>query len=409
MIKEKRSVLIVATMDTKGKEALFLADCFKEAGVPVLTIDAGIMGESPFEATVDREEVARSGGMALERVRKLEQEGEALAVMTKGAAVCARKLYREGKVHGIIGIGGSMGTTLGTGVMRAFPVGFPKIMISTMASRNTRFFVGTKDIMMIHSVCDLSGINRITARVLRNGALAMAGMIKGAGKVPAAGRPAVVLSTLGTTEHCAQALRKSLEKSGKEVIVFHTVGSGGEAMEEFIRDEQVEAVIDLSLHELIDHRFGGDYDAGPLRGSAALTMGLPTIIVPGNVDFLVTGPLKSARQRFPRRRYHIHNAAITTIRTKKEEVAEIARLLVKFCNKAKGPVAVLVPSGGFSVWDRTGGPFYDPKAVKIFTEIMEKKLSPGIPLRVLPYNINDPGFADTVHETLEKLLSASRS
>lgn len=408
MIKEKRSVLVVATMDTKGKEALFLMDCFKETGVPVLTLDAGIMGESPFETTVGRKEVARAGGMALEQVRKLEQEGEALAVMINGAVVCAQRLYRENKIHGIIGIGGSMGTTLGTGVMRGFPVGFPKVMISTMASRNTRFFVGTKDIIMVHSVCDLSGINRITAKVLRNGALAMAGMIKGAGKICTPGKPAVVLSTLGTTEHCAQALRKSLEKSGREVIVFHTVGSGGEAMEGFIRDEQVEAVIDLSLHELIDHRFGGDYDAGPLRGLAAFTRGVPAIIVPGNIDFLVTGPLKSARQRFPRRRYHIHNAAITTIRTRKEEVAAIARLLVKFCNKAKGPAAVLVPSGGFSVWDRIGGPFYDPRAVKVFIEIMEKKLSPKIPLRVLPYNINDPDFAVAVHETLENLLSASR-
>jgi len=382
-------------------------DCFKEAGVPVLTLDAGIMGKSPFETTVGRKEVARSGGMALEQVRKLEQEGEALAVMINGAVTCARRLYRERKIHGIIGIGGSMGTTLGTGVMRDFPIGFPKVMISTMASRNTRFFVGTKDIMMIHSVCDLWGINRITAKVLRNGALAMAGMVKGAGKIYTTGKPAVVLSTLGTTEYCAQALRKSLEKSGKEVIVFHTVGSGGEAMEGFIRDEQVEAVIDLSLHELIDHCFGGDYDAGPLRGSAALTKGVPTIIVPGNVDFLVTGPLKNARQRFPRRRYHIHNAAITTIRTRKEEVAAIARSLVKICNKTKGPIAVLVPSGGFSVWDRIGGPFYDPKAIKTFIEIMEKKLSPKIQLHVLPHNINDPGFAVAVHETLEKLLSAS--
>ena len=408
-MKRKGSALVVATMDTKGKEVLFLMDSFKEAGVPVLTLDAGIMGRSPFEADVGRKEVARSGGMALEQVRKLGQEGKSLAVMIKGAISCALKLYNEGKIHGIIGIGGSMGTTLGTGVMRAFPVGFPKVMISTMASRNTRSFVGTKDIMMIHSVCDLSGINRITSQVLRNGAFAMAGMLKDNGKAFTASKPVVVLSTLGTTEHCAQALRKNLEKIGKEVIVFHTVGSGGEAMEGFIRDEQVEAVIDLSLHELIDHYFGGDYDSGPLRGSAALAKGVPTIIVPGNIDFLVTGPLKNARQRFPRRRYHIHNSAITTIRTRKEEVAAIANLLVKFCNKANGPTAVLVPSGGFSVWDQIDGPFYDPKAVKAFTEIMEKKLSKKTLLRVIPYNINDPGFAVTVHETLGKLLAAQGS
>lgn len=404
-MKTKKSVLIVATMDTKGREVLFLLECFKKAGTPVLTLDAGIKGESPFKTTIGRDEVARMGGMTLAKVRDLGHEGKAISVMIDGAVKCSQKLYKAGKIHGIISLGGSMGTTLGTGVMRTFPIGFPKVMISTMASRNTRPFVGTKDIIMIHSVCDLSGMNRITRKVLRNGAFAMSGMLKGISEISMPDKTLVVLSTLGTTEICAQAVRSSLESRGMEVVVFHTVGSGGEAMEDFIMNEDVAAVVDLSLHELADHNFGGDYDAGSTRGSAALRKGVPAILVPGNIDFLVTGPLKNALQRFPRRRYHVHNSAITTIRTKKEEVGTIAGILAKFCNKAKGPLTVLIPSGGFSVWDKIDGPFYDPKAIKLFIETMKLKLSPKVPLKVLPYNINDPEFALAINETLEKLLS----
>ena len=257
------TVLMIATMDTKGKEVLYLLSCFKELGIPVLTLDAGIMGESPFPVTIDREKVALAGGMTLSEVRALGHEGKALAVMITGAMRCAKDLYQRGEIKGMLGLGGSMGTTLGTGVMRAFPIGFPKVMISSMASRNTRAFVGTKDILMLHSVCDLSGINRMTQKILRNGALALAGMVKESPDFSLAIKPLIVLSTLGTIETCAVNVRKVLESKGMEVVVFHTVGSGGEAMEEMIREEEVEAVVDLSLNELVNHLAGGDYDAGP--------------------------------------------------------------------------------------------------------------------------------------------------
>jgi len=394
------AVLIVATMDTKGREVLYLEECFRESGIPFLSLDAGIMGTSPLPATVEREEVATAGGMTLTEVQGLGSEGESLAVMTAGAARCAKDLYRQGKIKGIIGIGGSMGTTLGTGVMRAFPVGFPKVMLTTMASRNTRSFVGTKDILMLHSICDLSGINRITEKIIRNGALAMAGMVKGAVSFPVRVNPPVVLSTLGTTETCAQIVKKELENRGKEVIVFHTVGSGGEAMEEFVRDEDVEALIDLSLHELADHYFGGDYDAGADRGLAALKKGVPTIFVPGNTDFLVTGPLNAAKKRFPGRPYHIHNAAITTVRTKKNEVRSIAKRLTEYFAEAKGPVSVVVPMKGFSAWDKEGGPFYDADAVNIFVKTIQGKLPPHVQLHLLPCHINDPEFARALLDVL---------
>ena len=398
------SVLIVATMDTKGKEVLYIQSCFKEFGIPVLILDAGIMEKSPFPVTIPREQVALSGGMTLSEVQALGHEGKALAVMMAGAVRCARDLYQQGRIHGIIGLGGSMGTTLGSGVMRAFPIGFPKVMISTMASRNTRTFVGTKDILMLYSVCDLSGINRITRKILRNGAFALAGMVRDSPDDVPPMKPLIVLSTLGTTETCAVRVRENLEKSGKEVVVFHTVGSGGEAMEEMIAEEEVEAVVDLSLHELADHLFGGDYDAGPDRGSTALKKGIPTILVPGNTDFLVAGPLKVAEQRFPKRIYHVHNEAITVIRTNQREVEAIALTLAQRCNEARGPLAIIVPLGGFSAFDRQGGPFWNPEASKLFTETLKKNLQSRIQLHLLPNHINDPEFSEFLLKALDHLL-----
>ena len=200
-MESSSAVLIVATLDTKGDEVLYLEGLFKKLGIPILTVDAGIMGESPFPASISREEVALAGGMSLSEVRSIGHEGRAMAVMIAGAIQRAKDLYRGGKIKGILGLGGSMGTTLGTSVMRAFPIGFPKVMISTMASRNTRAFVGPKDILMLHSVCDLAGINRITEKVLRNGALAIAGMVREPLDSPLPPKPLVALSTLGTTEN----------------------------------------------------------------------------------------------------------------------------------------------------------------------------------------------------------------
>lgn len=397
-------VLLVATMDTKGREARYIEDCLNEVGIQAVILDAGIKGKPPALAGISREVVARAGGKTLAKVLRMGNEGEALDVMIKGAIQCAQDLYRQGKIRGIISLGGSMGTMLGSAVMRTFPVGFPKVMISTMASRDTRAFVGSKDILMLHSVCDISGLNRITNRVLRNGAMALAGMVQHAPEDVTSDKPLVFLSTLGTTEACVQSLREHLERHGKEVITFHTVGSGGKAMEEMIQDEDVGAVVDLSLHEIADHLFGGDYDAGPGRGSAALQKSIPTVLVPGNMDFLVTGPLKTAKERFPNRPYHKHNAAITAVRTDRKEMETLAQVIADLCNAAKGPWSVLVPLKGLSAFDSEQGPLYDPKALKIFSEALKRKLNTTSFLHLVPYHINDPEFAQAVIRVFEALM-----
>ena len=391
------AALIVATMDTKGQEAMFIAECLKAEGIAVKIIDAGIKGECPAPVDVTREEVARAGGKSLGDVQNIGHEGESLQVMTNGAIQCAQELYRQKKFQGVIGLGGSMGTTLGSGVMRSFPVGIPKVMISTMASRDTRAFVGTKDILMLHSVCDLAGLNRITRKILRNGALALAGMLRSAAPENAAGpKPLVFVSTLGTTEACAQQIRRSLEEKDNEVVIFHTVGSGGKAMEEMIQQEDIAVLVDLSLHEMADHRFGGDYDAGPLRGTVALDKGIPTILVPGNIDFLVTGVLENAQKQFPNRPYHCHNAAITVVRTTREEIIIMAETIAGLCNTAKGPVKIFVPMNGFSAFEHKEGPLHDPEAPGIFLKALEENLEDKTCLSALPFHVNDSEFAEAI-------------
>ena len=401
-----KRVLIIATMDTKGREALYMENCLNDAGIPAVIMDAGIRGKSPTLVGIGREVVARAGGKTLDTVQCIGNEGEALDVMIKGAIQCAQDVYQKGKICGIISLGGSMGTTLGTSVMRTFPVGLPKVMISTMASRDTRAFVGSRDILMLHSVCDISGLNRVTKRVLRNGAMALAGMVQGVPVDVPSDKPLVFLSTLGTTEICVQRLREYLEKNGKEVITFHTVGSGGKAMEEMIQSEAVEAVVDLSLHEITDHLFGGDYDAGPGRGSVALQRRVPTVLVPGNIDFLVTGPLETAKVRFPNRPFHKHNAAITTVRTDRKEMEILAQVISDLCNTAEGPWRLLIPMKGLSAFDSEQGPLYDPKGSKIFAEALKRSVNNTSCLQLVPYHINDIEFAQAVIQAYEALMNS---
>jgi uncharacterized protein (UPF0261 family) len=393
----KPAALLVATMDTKGREAQFIAECLGNRGLRVVILDAGIRGESPIPVDVSRQQVAAAGGMSIEDVRGIGHEGKALAVMCAGAVEKAMSLREADQFQGVIGLGGSMGTTLGTAVMRSLPVGIPKVMISTMASRDTRAFVGTKDILMLHSVCDLVGLNRVTRRILMNGAMALAGMLQGNRLQPAEPeKPLIFLSTLGTSEACAQILRSDLEAGGNEVVVFHTVGSGGKSMEEMLTDQPVAGLIDLSLHEMADHMFGGDYDAGPDRATVALRKGIPVVLVPGNIDFLVTGPLEKAREQFPGRPYHVHNTAITVVRTSPEEMGQLADRMLDICALARGPVAISIPTGGFSAFGSENGPLRDPDSDKAFYQRLLARLPRHVRVDHLPYDVNHPEFAKLV-------------
>jgi len=397
---DKPKILLVATLDTKEMEARFLRNCLEESGVEVFNLDASIRRTISADSAITPEQIAAASGTTMAEVRALNHEGKCLAVMIEGAIKCAHELHDRIGLSGIIGLGGSLGTTLGTAIMRTFPFGLPKLMISTMASGMVRPFVGTRDIMMLHSVCDVSGMNTVTRRVFRNGAGAMAGMARVAQplRTREQEKPLVAISSLGTTEKCAVAVRNSLELMGFEVMLFHTQGTGGVAMDEVVREQDVSVVVNLSMIEVGDFLVDGLFSGGPDRCRSALEKGVPTIFVPGNIDFMVAGPIDDAKKRWPGRKYHIHNPMLTAVRAGAAEFRGVAEHMSGLIKEAKGPVVCFVPLLGFSHHDSPQGHLHDPSLPPIFAEHLKKLVPAGVPVIELPYHINDEQFAARIFE-----------
>jgi uncharacterized protein (UPF0261 family) len=395
---EKPRVLLVVTRDTKEAEARFIRTCLEASGVEVYHLDASIRRTVEGGAEITPEQVAAAAGTTMPEVRALNHEGKCVEIMATGAIRCAHELHERVGLSGIIGAGGSLGTALTTAIMRTFPIGLPKVMISTMASGMTRPYVGAKDIVMAPSVCDVSGLNTITRHVFRNGALALAGMAHGYSPSSASEKPLVAISTLSTTEKCCNAIRAALEQRGFEVMVFHTQGTGGVALDEAVGEQQISVVVDLSLIEVSDYLCQGLFSGGPDRCKAALEKGVPTVFAPGNIDFMVAGPIDDAKARFPGRRYHIHNAALTAVRAEAGEFRRVAEHMAGLIGKAKGPVAFFVPLLGFSNHDSVHGHLHDPTLPPIFAEHLKSVMPPGVPVEVLPNHINDEAFANRITE-----------
>jgi uncharacterized protein (UPF0261 family) len=392
-MSDKPKVLMVVTMDSKATEAQFVRKCLEDAGLEVCHLDPSVRGSAESTAEITPDRIAEAMGTTMPEVRSLNHEAECLAIMTEGAIKCAGEWHQKTAFSGIIGIGGSLGTDLATAVMRSFPFGLPKVMVSTMASGMTRPFVGTKDIFMVPSVCDVTGLNAVTRRVFENSSRALAGMAHGYQPTMASGKPMAAISTLGATEKCCDAIRKALEQRGFEVMVFHTQGIGGVAMDEAIREQDVAIAIHLSLIEVGDFLSQGLYSGGADRCKASLEKGVPTIFAPGNIDFMVAGPIEDAKSRFPGRRYHIHNPELTAVRAGAEEFRRIAEHMAGLIREAKGPVAFFVPLLGFSAHDSEEGHLHDLSLPPVFAEHLKKVMPAGVPVNVFPYHINDERFA----------------
>ncbi len=401
----KPKVLLIMTLDTKEAEANFLKQCLEDGGAEVFVLDPSVRRTVREDSAITPDQIAAAVGKTMPEVRALNHEAKCLAIMVEGAIKCAHDLDKRAGLSGILAAGGSLGTTLGTAVMRTFPVGLPKLMISTMASGMTRPFVDTKDIAMLHSVCDVAGLNTITRRVFQNGALAVAGMAHGYEPAKPSGKPRVALSSLGTTEKCSAAIRKSLEEKGFEVMVFHTQGTGGVAMDEAIRDQDVSIAVNLSLIEVGDFLVNGLFSGGPDRCKSALEKGIPTIFVPGNIDFMVAGPVDDAHARWPGRRYHVHNPTLTAVRAEAGEFRNVAEHMAGLIKKAKGPVVFMVPMLGFSNHDSEQGHLHDPSLPPVFAEHIRKVLPAEVPVTTYPYHINDEAFAEKV---IEQVLAFER-
>lgn len=404
-----KDLYLLATLDTKGSEAAFLRDRLIERGFPPRVIDVGSAGPPAFASEIPREEVFAAAGEKLAEVQARNDRGEAVAAATRGAARLMAELHRQDRVAGIIGIGGSAGTTIGTSAMRALPVGVPKLMVSTLASGQVRHYVGDKDILMLNSVVDLSGLNRITRAVLTNAAAAMAGMLAQADR-PATdepSRPLIAATMFGVTTPCVEEARRVLEAAGFEVLVFHATGSGGQAMESLIADGLIAGALDITTTELADEIAGGFLTAGPDRLTAAGRRGIPQVVSVGATDMANFHAPETVPPQFAARQFYQHNASVTLMRTTPEENARIGAEIGRKVAASTGPAAILLPLRGVSALDQAGKAFDDPQArAALFAAIREHAGS--TPVSELDCHINDPEFARAAANRLIECLRAGK-
>ena len=403
-----KTVYVLATLDTKGIEAAFVRDQLAALKVPTKIVDTGCMGSPAVQADIGREEVFHLAGTSLAAMREKNDRGEAVKAAAKGAAVLIADLHARGEVGGVLGLGGSAGTIIGTSAMRALPICVPKVMVSTLASGTVRQFVGDKDIMMVNSVVDILGINRISRPILRNAARAVAGMIALASPpISTDDKPLVAITMFGVTTKCVMRAKEQIEKAGFEALVFHATGNGGQAMETLIAEGLIAGVLDLTTTELADEHCGGFLSAGPDRLSAAGRAGVPQVVSVGAMDMVNFFAPETVPAKYKGRKLYPHNPVVTLMRTTPEENARIGADLGKKAAAAKGPTSILLPRKGLSAIDAAGQPFDDPEAREaLYAAIREH--AKGVEIIEMDQHINDPEFADAAVRKLLDLMKMGR-
>jgi len=397
---KNKTILLIATFDTKQDEALFLKERIESRGISVLTLDAGILSPPRVSVDVNQNEVAARGGKSLKDLLAAGDKGACIFNMIRGAESLTRELYEQDRFEGVVGIGGGQGTDIGCAAMRSLPTGVPKLMVSTVASGRATFgpFVGTKDITMMHSVADMQGLNFLTRKILDNAAGAICGMVhSSATNILQPESVPVALSMLGTTTPGALHAKEVLEKRGFEVVTFHQNGTGGIAMEDMIRNGAFKGVLDLNLHEI------GDRFAGGLHGAiredrlvAAGEMAIPQVLAPGSINYMVVGPYDSLSPQMKSRKLIIHNSYLTLVRLNQDELHSVGKLVAEKLNRSKGPTRFFVPLRGFSFPDRENLPHWEPAGNQAFIDALKAGLKSSIPLIELDAHINDPEFIDPV-------------
>ena len=395
-----KTVCIVGTMDTKGVEFSFIKAQIESAGVSTCVINTGILGEPQLASDISADEVAQAGGSSLQALRDEGDRGNSVAVMAEGAATLIAEKHAAGEIDGIISLGGSAGTTIGTTAMQAVPVGVPKIMVSTLASGDTSPYVQSKDISMMYSVVDIAGINRLSRQILANAAGAIVGMVNA--EVPTAtdDKPLIAATMFGVTTPCVTKAREILEAAGYEVLVFHATGTGGQAMEDLVKGGFLAGVLDVTTTELADELVGGILSAGPDRLEAAGESGLPQVVAPGALDMVNFGPPDTVPEEFSDRLFYQHNPTVTLMRTTAEETAELGRIMARKLNEAQGPTTVIIPIQGVSAIDKTGQPFDSPEARTAWIENLKAHIGNNVTVIEMDAHINDDEFATKLAETL---------
>ena len=402
------TIMMVGAFDTKGVEYAFLREQILARGHEVLSVNTGVMGGcGAFAVDVDASEVAAAGGASLESLRAAGDRGAAMKAMGEGAAKVAEQWYAEGRFDGIVGMGGSGGSSVVTAAMRALPVGVPKVCVSTVAAGDTAAYVGSKDVVLIPSIVDVAGVNRISRVIFTRAAGAICGMVEAEPAPAGDDKPIVVASMFGNTTECVNACSAALSARGYEVLVFHATGTGGRTMESLIDEGLVDAVLDITTTEWADEVCGGVFSAGPDRLSAAGRVGLPQLVVPGCVDMANFGGMDTVPPKYKdgTRLFYEWNPEVTLMRTNAEENAQMGRIFAAKLNAAQGPVAVLIPLIGVSILDGDGELFCDRDADRAFGDALKVNLDEGILVREVDHNINDPAFAAAATALLLELIA----
>jgi uncharacterized protein (UPF0261 family) len=403
-----KTVVIVGSLDTKGNEFAFVKDLIEKERLQTLVVDFGVLGEPTLEPDIGREEVAKAGGADLAHLRSGEHKDEAMQAMAAGVAVIVRRLHEEGRLDGIIGMGGSGGTSIATAGMRILPVGVPKVMVSTVGGGDVSAYAGTKDITFMPSVVDVAGINSISRTIYANAAGAIAGMVRVEAPTTGEEKPLVTASMFGNTTPCVDRARGILEDNGHEVLVFHATGTGGRTMESLIADGDIVGSLDITTTELADEVCGGVLSAGPERCMAASRAGIPAVIVPGCVDMANFWGIDTIPEKYKDRHLYQWNPNVTLLRTNVEENVRIGQMIAAAANTSTAPVTIVLPLRGVSMLDSGGGDFWDPEADQACYDAIKDNLKSGVPVIEMDNNVNDPEFAEKVAETLLDMLEQKK-
>ncbi len=398
-------IAIIGTLDTKGHEVRFIRDTIAALGHETLIFDPGTLGEPAIPADVPRAEIARAAGWELPDLLATRDKALIQSTMTTGLVNVVSRMYREGAFHGVIAVGGAQGSAIATAAMRALPVGVPKFMVSTVACGKTTFgpYVGTKDIAMLHSVADISGLNRITRRLLAQAARAVVAMAAEPPTAETSERELIAITQAGITTPGVMAVKERLENLGFEVVAFHCNGIGGQAMEELIAQGEIRGLIDFSPHEITDLLFGGLMPAAPDRMKAAGLAGIPQVVVPGCTDIRLHGVDDELPPEVRGRACVRHSPTHTHVRTTPDEMEQVARFIAARLNEGKGPRASVIPLRGYSMLNKPGHPLYDEEANMAYVRTMRRELNPDVRQVEVDAHINDPQFAEVVVDTFMSL------
>ena len=398
------TVVLVGTLDTKGSEYAYFRDRLHELGAETILVDAGVTGAQGVTPDISADEVARAVGEDRAALAAAGDRGVAVQAMARGARALVARHHAEGRLDGIAALGGSGGSSIAAEAMRALPVGVPKLIVSTVASGDTRPYVGSLDVTMTYSVVDIAGINQISARIIANAAGAIAGMVAVPLPPVPAPRPLIAASMFGVTTAAVTTARERLEELGYEVLVFHQTGTGGESMEELMRGGFIAGSLDVTTTELADELVGGALPAHPRRLEVAGELGIPQVVSLGALDMVNFGPAATVPERFAGRHLYVHNATITLMRTTAEENAELGRRIARKLNGAAGPTVLFVPLRGVSAIAVDGGPFRDAAADEALFAALRENLNPQVEVHWLEEDVNSPPFALAMANRLHELI-----